>query len=335
MNWLKSAKTKSVGVLLAAILVFTAVPAAGQDALTFGSSSVGSLFYVMSIGMSKLIGKYEGINVTVQPLGGSYPNLFALASKKIDLLICNSLSQYNRYHGNAPFKKPFEVRMMAQGFPNFRIIIVRKGAGIKTPADLVGRTMVGKRRALPELIQITTALLRVYNVPADKVKIVDTVNTGQVSKALRAGTVDAAAYPSAIRQPMATSLFQDGIVDFLYLSREKRDEMLKMLPGAFYPGTFPAGSFPGQTKDSHVFGLATSLATSVDLSEEAAYKITKSALGHTEEFAKYHPAARKWTVKQSLSNPSIPYHDGAIRYYKEVGAWTPEMDAVQARLLKR
>jgi len=334
MRKLKITKVISVGVLLAA-LIFASVPAAAQDALTFGSSSVGSTFYVTSIGMSKLIGKYEGINVTVQPLGGSYPNLFALASKKVDLVICNSLSQYDRYHGNTPFKEPFEVRMIAQGFPNFRLFIVRKGSGIKSPSDLVGRTMVGKRRALPELEKLTAALLRVHNVPADKVKIVDTVNTGQVAKALRAGTVDAAAYPSALRQPMLTSLFQDNIVDFLYLSAEKRDEMLKMLPAAFYPGSFPVGGFPGQEKEAHIFGLSTSLSTNADLAAEVGYKITKAVLGHPEEFAKYHPSARQWTVKQSLSNPSVPYHDGAIRYYKEIGAWTAEMDAVQAKLLKR
>jgi TRAP transporter TAXI family solute receptor len=315
--------------------MFVTAPAAAQDALTFGSSSVGSTFYVTSIGMSKLIGKYEGTNVTVQPLGGSYPNLFALASKKIDLLICNSLAQYNRYHGNTPFKKPFDVRMMAQGFPSCRVIIVRKGAGITGASDLAGRTMIGKRRALPELEQITAALLRVYNVPADKVQIVDTVNTGQVAKALRAGTVDAAAYPAALRQPLLTSLFQDNIVDFLYISAEKRDEMLKILPGAFYPASFPAGSFPGQGKEAHIFGLVTVLSTRADLPDDVVYRITKAVLGHPDEFAKYHPSAREWTVEQSLSNPSVPYHDGAIRYYKEIGAWTAKMDAVQAKLLKR
>ena len=332
----KSQSIKSIGVgLLLAALMFATAPASAQEALTLGTSSVGSTFYVISVGLSKMINKYYGINVTVQPLGGSYPNLFGLASKKVDMVICNSLALYDRYYGNPPFKEPFDVRMMAQGFPNYRVVLVRKGSGVKTPADLAGHTMVGKRRAIPELEKITEALLRVYNVPANKVKVVETVNTGQVDKALRAGTVDAAVYPTALHQPMATALFQDGIVDFLYISKEKRDEMLKMLPAAFYPGSFPAGSFPGQEKEAFIFGLATTLSTRADLSDDVVYEVTKTALGHTEEFAKYHPSARDWTVKQSLSNPCVPYHEGAIRYYKEIGAWTPEMQAIQERLLKR
>jgi len=309
--------------------------ATAQEALNMGTASVGSTFYVLSIGLSKMIGKYAGVSVNVQPVGGSYPNLFALASKKVDIVMANSLSQYDRYHGNKPFKKPFEVRMLAQGMPNFRVIVVRRGANVKSAADLAGRTMIGKRKALPELEKITAALLRVHGIAADKVKVVGTVNTKQVDQALRAGTVDAAAYPSARRQPLLTAMFQDEIVDFLDLSREKRDEMLKLLPGAFYAGIFKAGTFPNQKKDAYIFGLSTSLAVRADMSDDLAYRIVKTTLGHRDEFAKYHKAGLQWTVKQSLSNPSVPFHNGAIRYYKEVGAWTPELDALQAKLLKR
>ncbi|OGA18085.1 MAG: hypothetical protein A3H32_11210 [Betaproteobacteria bacterium RIFCSPLOWO2_02_FULL_63_19] len=309
--------------------------ARAQEALNFGTASVGSTYYVLSIGLSKLIGKYAGVNVNVQPVGGSYPNLFALASKKVDIVMANSLSQYDRYYGNKPFKNPYEIRMLAQGMPNYRVILVRRGANIKNVADLVGKTIIGKRRALPELEKITSALLRVHGIAPDKVNIVGTVNTGQVDKALRAGTVDAAAYPSARRQPLLTALFQDGIVDFLDLSREKRNEMLKLLPGAFYEDVFKAGTFPDQKKGAYVFGLATSLVARADMSDDLAYKIVKATLSHTDEFAKYHAAGRQWTVKQSLSSPSVPFHNGAIRYYKDVGAWTPAMDALQAKLLKR
>jgi len=318
-----------------AAALFAASPTSAQEALNFGTASVGSVYYVTSIGMSKLIGKYAGVNVNVQPVGGSYPNLFALASKKVDIVMANSLSQYDRYYGNKPFKKPYEIRMLAQGMPNYRVILVRRAANIKSAADLAGKTIIGKRRALPELEKITTALLRAHGVPANQVKIVDTVNTGQVDKALRAGTVDAAAYPAALRQPLLTALFQDEVVDFLDLSREKRDEMMKSLPGAFYKGLFPAGSYPGQKKEAHIFGLATSLVTRADMADELVYKIVKAVLSHTDEFAKYHAAGRQWTVKQSLASPSAPFHNGAIRYYKEVGAWTPELDVLQARLLKR
>ena len=320
---------------LVAASALTASPATAQQALTFGTSSIGSVMYVISVGISKLVGEHAGINVTVQPVGGSYPNMFALASKKVDIAIGNSLSEYDRYHGNAPFKEPYDLRLIAQGQPNFRVILVRKGSGIKTVADLAGHTMIGKRRALPELIKITNALFKVYGVPESKVKIVGTVNTGQVAKLLRAGTIDAAAYPIAPRQPTASEMFQDDVVEFLDISADKRDEMMKYLPKAFYPAVFKAGTFPKQAKDAQVFGLTTALVTRPDLASDTVYKVTKAILENTKEFAKIHAAGRQWTVQRSLSHPTVPFHDGAIRYYKEIGAWTPALQAEQDTLLAR
>lgn len=322
------------GVAMAATL-FPVTTATAQQALNFGTSSIGSVFYVISIAMSKMIGKHGGINVTVQPVGGSYPNLFALADKKVDLAMANSLSHYERFHGKAPFKEPFEIRMIAQGQPNFRVIIVREAAGITRVEDLAGKTLIGQRRALPELAMITDALLKAHGLARSGVRVIETVDTGQVAKAFKAGTVDAAIYPAALRQPLLTSLFQESGVRFIDLAKDKQEAMLTLLPQAFYPATLPAGSFPGQEKPAHVFGLYTSLVTSADLSDDVVYTVIRSVLGHPEEFATYHAAARQWTIEQSLAHPSIPFHPGAIRFFKEAGKWTAELDRVQERLLKR
>jgi uncharacterized protein len=144
-----------------------------------------------------------------------------------------------------------------------------------------------------------------------------------------------AVYPAALKQPALTAMFQDGIVDFLYLSKQSRDSMLKLLPKAFYQGGFKAGSFPGQKEELNNFGLYTGLVVRADMNDESVYKIIKSIVGRPKEFSKYHAAARLWTVENSLKHPTVPFHGGAIRYYKEVKAWTPQIEALQKTLLAR
>ena len=323
------------GPALLSTIGLTCAPVSAQESIVFGTSSIGSTFYVLSVGMSEMITKHAGISTTVQPVGGSIPNLFAIATKKTDLAMSSSLAMQDRYLGNKPFRKPYEIRLIAQGQPNFRVILVRKGSGVQSPKDLAGRTMIGKRRAIPDMAMITSALFKVHNIDPSKVQVIDTVNTGQVVKALRAGTVDAAVYPAALKQPALTSMFQDNIVDFMYLSKESRDSMLTMLPKAFYQGEFKAGFFPGQKKDLNNFGLYTGLVARSEMKDETVYKIIKAIVGRPKEFSKYHAAARQWTVPNSLKHPAVPFHNGAIRYYKEVGAWTAEMDALQKKLLAR
>jgi hypothetical protein len=324
----------ALGATVAALASF-AQPSAAQQALNFGTSSVGSVFYVISIAMAKMIGKHADINVAVQPVGGSYPNLFALADRKVDFAMANSLSMANRFQGKTPFKEPYPVRIVAQGQPNYRVVLVRPAANIAAISDFEGKTLIGKRRALPELEQIADALIGVHKLNPGKIKIIGTVDTGQVVKAMKAGTVDAALYPAAMRQPALTALFQDNAARFFDLPEKSRDEMLKHLPDSFWPGTFKKGSFPGQEKDAHIFGLHSSWVTRADLPEEAVYKSVKAVLGNPKEFGTYHAAARQWTPQQSLAHFSVPFHPGAIRYFKEIGGWTSRHDAIQAKLIKR
>jgi TRAP-type uncharacterized transport system substrate-binding protein len=76
------------------------------------------------------------------------------------------------------------------------------------------------------------------------------------------------------------------------------------------------------------------LTTGTQLSEDAGYVIAKTLYEHADKVKKGHGMLRRYgRDKMVKANVTIPYHDGAIKYYKEIGLWSEKMDKIQAGLL--
>ncbi|MDX1485081.1 MAG: TAXI family TRAP transporter solute-binding subunit [Alphaproteobacteria bacterium] len=326
----------SIGIVtLLAVTYSASLPAHAQEAIRIGTSSVGSVFYTLAIGASEVIQKHAKINATVEPVGGSTANMRGLAAKKIEFAIANSFASFTAYRGTYKFKKPVDVRMVVQGQGSYRWMVVRKAAKIRTVKDLIGRTIIAKRRALPEIELIMDALIKVHGLPRDKLNLVATTNTGQLVKALRAGSVDAAIMPFSRRSAQIAKPLNDGVIDFLYIPADKRDEMLKLLPPMMWPDTFKPGTFKPQKGTVNLIGLNTYFMTRADVSDDTVYKVAKALYENNKDFVSYHKAARQWNIKRALKNVALPFHPGVIRYFKEKKVWTAAHEANQTRLLKR
>jgi TRAP transporter TAXI family solute receptor len=302
--------------------------------VSLGTSSAGSPFYVLSVGMGELIRKYSKMNTTVEPVGGSDANIFAIEANKVDLAMVSAYSGVKGYNGEDAFKKRVDLKLIAQGQKTLRQIVVTKKSGIKKPEDLVGKKLIGKRPALPEIEIVATALLEAYNIPKNKVELVSTAETKEAIEALNLGSVDAAVIPAGLGSADLLQLLQEGKVEFLSIDKDKQDAMLKKLPSSFFPYTIPANTYKHQDKDVNVFGFNTYLIAGNKLPEQAVYEITKAIMDHTDEFKQVHKEAGEWTVENTLKEPKIPFHPGAIKYYKEIGKWDAKMDEIQKNLTK-
>jgi TRAP transporter TAXI family solute receptor len=324
-----------IGAILAAAciaLTYSGAAVNAQTALRIGVSSSGSVFYTLGVGLGAMLGKYANISATAEPVGGSTANMFALGADKVDLAIANAGASYDALHGNKPFKNKITVRLLAQGAPNLRQIIVRTGSGINKPEDLAGKTIIGKRPALPEVALITDALLKVYGIDPNKVKIVSTTNTGEAVNAIKSGTVDAVVMPGSAGAGYLQRLMRDKTIEYLNIPEDKMKAIAAMLPKYIKVTKLPAKTYEGQNEAINVFGMATYLVAAGRVPDETVYKVTKTLFDHINEFHSFHAAAKEWTLEQTLELPTIPYDAGAIRYFKERNVWTPELTKEQAEL---
>ncbi len=95
--------SKKLLVALAVVAACTTAvtPIAAQEALRLGTSGSGSVFYTLGVGLSRLISEHAGINVSVESVGGSHANVFAMMNDQVDLAIVNAQAAGDGYDGSA------------------------------------------------------------------------------------------------------------------------------------------------------------------------------------------------------------------------------------------
>ena len=324
--------------LVAGILVFAA-PLNAQTALSLGTSTVGARFHILAVGMGDTVSRNSNISVTVEPIGGSDANVRALEAKRIEVAILNSLAGTHGYHGIGSFKKDGKVPLLLlfQGGLGARAIVVRADRGINTPADLKGKTVRAKRESLADLEAFAKALMRVYGIPEGGMKILRHGNTNEQLESLKLGAADAVVMPFGspkTSSPPLRRLAQAIPLKVIAVPADKAAGILKdpRLQG-YRRAKISKGAIKGLDADVESLAVGTFTSTRADLPDDVAYTFTKAFFENLKQFHPVHASAKQYTLKGSLADPTIPFHPGAIRYYKEIGAWTDALAKTQAALL--
>jgi TRAP-type uncharacterized transport system substrate-binding protein len=122
---------------------------------------------------------------------------------------------------------------------------------------------------------------------------------------------------------------------FLPLEREKVIKAREADPQGMlcrWPGILKPEIVPGITMDGPVETLMshTTLFGSKDLPNDIAYTITKTMVEHEKE---YKAASHDQSVNIGAFVPTIPFHPGSVKAFKELGLWTDEIEEAQQALL--
>ena len=82
----------------------------------------------------------------------------------------------------------------------------------------------------------------------------------------------------------------------------------------------PKGTYPGVDYEVHGVGAFTHLVISAKLPDDLVYRITKVIGENLPRFADVVKDMKGLTPKDLAFDVGVPYHSGALKYYKEIGA---------------
>lgn len=298
--------------------------------ISIGSVSLKGTFYPCASGWAELAKKYYGISVTPEVTGGSAANVDLLDKKQIEIGFVSPDVTIDAVRGKGDYAgKKVNLRVMLRGHGQIFQLMTLAKSGIKTPADMNGKTYMYNMKGSPPNISFGEALIEAYKLTG--VKPLTMTGTEDSIYAVGDGKADVGqtmSYGSAAL--VETALTKD--MYFISLSPEAQKYICSKLLW-LEPMVIPKGTYRGVDSDVPTVGYLVGLYSLESTPDDLVYMMTKAVLDHLDEFAKYHVRAKDWSVQGSLVAPVAPFHNGAIRYYKEKGVWTPQMEELQKKLL--
>ena len=328
-----------VTVMLFVATAHAEAPQLGRT-MAWSAYNLGTTGYNQAVAIGKAMKDHYDVNLRVVPGKNDVSRLLPLVKKRVQFS-ANGIATYFAQEGAFQFADskwgplPLRLVMMSYGDSN-QALGVAADMGIATYADLKGKRVPYVRGA-PAINVSTEAFLACGGLTWDDVVRVDfpgyaamwagTVN-GQVDAAY-ANTVSGPArkleasprgifWPPAPHEDAGCWSRMSSVVPFLVPHMATRGAAIsedRPHEGATYP-----------------YPLLIALA---DQDEALVHDLVKVIHIHYDEYKNADPGAIGWAMDRQIFKWSVPYHEGAIRYFKSIGEWPEDADAHNERLLVR
>ncbi len=307
-----------------ALPAFDAIPANAADQfITIGTGGITGVYYPVGGAICRLVNKgrkEHGVRCTVESTGASVFNVNAIRTGDLSMGIVQSDTQYHAYNGEEQFAKAGpdkKLRALFALYAEAFTLVARDDANIQSFKDLKGKRVnlgdpgSGNRSTMELLMKEYKWTPAVYKLATD-------LKPAEMAGALCDNKIDAYVYvvghPNGSIKEAATTC-KSHVVP---VTGPEVDAFMKKYP--FYPAAvIPGGMYTGTDSDVKTFGPRATLLTSADLPDDVAYQVVKSVFENLDEFKKLHPALATLTKEEMLTGNSVPFHPGALKYFKEAG----------------
>lgn len=302
-------------------------------AMTFATHPVGSLFYTLASGFAKLLSSHLPTRVTVQPFTGAGAWFPMMNTGELELGIMNNYDPWAAYRALPPYKVRYTaLRLLSTGATLKSSYLVPANSPAKTVSDLRGKR-VAYAKGMPGNRFWAEALLEAAGLkPGVDVKVIPTPDIVEPVRAIMDGRAEAGASATGMAAVMEASAKLGG-VRFLPAATSPKEERIIENAGPCEVCVVKKGP-TGMTEDTPMVCMNINVMASKELTEEAAYQIVKTIWDYNKELLPIHVAFEEWTHERMVhKRPIIPYHPGAVKFYKEKGLWTSHLDELQKKLL--
>ncbi len=339
---LKGKLTKNIAIAigLTAGLATSAIAADLPKSMIWTAYGTTSSGYAQSVAIGNMLKNEFGTSIRVLPGKNDISRMTPLKLGKADYCACGIASYFGQegvgqFATEAWGPQPLRVIMTSKG--SFGLgLATAADAGIKTPADYKGKKIAWVRGS--DALNIgAEAMLAYAGLTWDDVEKVEFPGFKDSIDGVINGQVDAA-FSSTVSPHVKRLDASPRGVTWTPMPADNAAgwEMLNKVAPYFSPNTAIVGA--NISKDSPWVGAGYPypiLVTNSDRSGDEVYELTKAMVEKYDAYKDNAPGAKGWSIDNQSFEWIVPYHEGAVKYFKEIGKWSDAAEAHNQGLISR
>lgn len=307
---------------VAAVLLGAAVPgtAARAQPVGIGTSPQGTLTYTLGSAYAKALQTTGKIQARVQPSSGTGVMVPLVNSGELDIGFVNTLELTEAYNGTGSFKgRPQKnLRVVGVLFPIRSGFFVKKDLPIKAAKDLKGKTIPYGYTSQEIIRTVVDGLLANAGLKASDTR------TNLVPNLIRGvddfiSGKDDVGYFAVGQAKVAEADAAVGGIRFLpiYDTPDAIAAMKKVVPTAFPDTVQPAANLAGIVAPTVMMFYDYVMFVNANVPKDRVETFTKVLAEQKDAMAETMRLFNDMKVARMHRDINIPYHDGALAYYKE------------------
>lgn len=294
-----------------------AEPKKEEVRISIGGGNTTGVYYILAGALANVVNdKSDNIIASAEVTGASIENCNLMHAGELEMGVANtdiSMYAYNGETDNFPEAMP-ELRHIAKLYTSTMNIVVSADSDIHSVADMKGKKVAVGSPGAGQRVYVQE-ILEEYGLTMNDIQVYD-LSQSEAVDAMKDNQIDVAFIHSGHPNSAVSDLAASKDIRLISLDESVVESLTTKYPylGAF---TIPADAY-GTDSDALAVGAWNSLICVESLDEDTVYQVTKLMFENLDYLASCHDILKNIDVTKACTE-EIPLHEGAIRYYKEVG----------------
>ena len=308
-------------VIAAVAAVAVAGTAHAQQFFRIGTGGTAGTYYPVGGMIANAVSQPGKIVVTAQASNGSVANVTGIAGGAIESGFSQADVASWAYTGKGIYEGKPNVpglRLIANLYPESVHLVVRKGLGVKSVADLKGKRVALDEPGSGTLVN-ARIILSAYGLKESDLRP-EYIKPNQAGDKLKDGALDAFFFVGGAPAGAIAELASSGAgIEIVSIDGPQADA-IRQKDGFFSPDLIAADTYKG-VGAVRTLAVGAQWVTSDKADATAVYEITKALYGEAAQkaLAAGHAKGKFITKENAVKGAGIPFHPGAERFYKEAG----------------